>query len=230
MSSDKELALVPDPHHLAVVAEFRDSLAGAPTKTTPEPRRTRIRRQTWGANFSPDRFLRKDPNGWDRIVRRPSPRRHVRLGVHVGGLCFVTPEETYHRGAAVAALADWLVAHGWAVTVEAYWSIQDAEPEPWRAFASVRVKEPGAPLNMATLVKSCCDLPWARKVLLMAMIRHADFHIPRGWGYTEDLNPRLLREAGMDYCAPETIKSRKNALAWLEKTRKKIVQGVDALS
>lgn len=223
MAHVHQLDAAPNPVHLEAVKALRAKLVGRADWASDVPRRVRRRAQTWGSAFSPDKFLRRDPNGWDRRVRTRMPVRRIHLGIHVGGLGGVRVEDTVHRGAAALAFADWLQAGGVQVQISAFWHSNRtaAGHRDSTSMTFVTVKPLGGAFNASAIAKVSCDLAWNRQVFLFARERFATYRIADGMGRTKDLTREEEEAYGLDLVIPETVQSEASAIQWLNEARAK---------
>jgi len=208
-----------DADTLRSVEEMRERItASSPAFARSTPRRTRKRAQEWGDEIDSDRYLRRDVECWDRMERTPRPSKTITIAVEVGVLGGVCREEMLPRGAAVVALADWLVREGYSVEIKAIWHSQDiyAHEAGASGLGVITVKPARAPLDTTAIATASCEIAFARGVLLRSRIMHAAKVVPGSLGRTTRCNDRILKALGVDVSANSDILTMEAAQRWLE--------------
>lgn len=207
-----------DSDTLAAVETMRERItATSPAFAKNTPRRARKRAQECGDEIDSDRFMRRDSECWDRMERTARPSKSIVLAVEVGVLGGVDRDELLPRGAAIVAFADWLVKEGYSVEIRAIWhsvSIYNNESES-SGIGTIIVKPARAPLDVAAIATSCCEIAFARGVLLRSRIMHAKRRVSGGLGRTTAVPAHVLKALGVDVSASSDILTQRAAEEWL---------------
>jgi uncharacterized OsmC-like protein len=204
---------------LAAIEALRSKLtASNPEFARAASRRVRRRGQEWGEDIDSARFLARNPECWDRMDRDRRPSRTITIGVEIGVLGCRVRSELLLRGAAVVALADWFVAEGYGVEIKAIWHSVAiyAGNEAASGLGVVTVKPARAPLDVGSIATACCEIAFARGVLLRSRIAHATRVVPVTLGRTAACSERILTALGVDISADSDILTEADAAKWLD--------------
>jgi hypothetical protein len=198
--------------------------SSSPTFQREQKRRTRRRGLADGDEMDADRFLARNPMLWEKMERVPRSSRTITIACEVGALGGVRREQTLPRGAAVVALADWLSRSGYSVEIKAVWHSSGiyARDDSATGIGIITVKPARAPLDVAAIATSCCEIAFARCVLLRSRIIHAARRVSSGLGSTCPVPECALKALGIDVTAPSSILSEQAAIDWLEATVAKL--------
>lgn len=208
------------------IDEMRERISAAiPSLKNPAPRRTRVRRQEVGDEINGDRFLARSTECWDRMTRTAKPTRTIKIAVEYSVHCGQRRDELLPRGAALCALAQWLVQNGYSVEIHGVWFVSGFYASRYsssNALSTVVVKPSRTPLDMGALATALCEIAYARKVTLTGMVVKAAEEVSGGWGRPERLPEATKRELGYEITVGTNINSAEDAAKWLSATVAKL--------
>jgi len=206
------------------IAKMQERIeAESPAFTSEKVSRHRVRRRLMGDEMNVGLFVARegrDPFVWEGMVRENTPRRVIRIGVEIGVLGSRTADDLLPRGAAACALVGWLEANGYAVEVIGVWCSEDifARRGKARGIATVVVKASDVPMNEGTLATACCEIAFARGVLLTARVMNAPEEVAFTLGRTSALTKEEAQALALDVTIDSDVLTEARAVEWLTKT------------
>lgn len=199
-----------DSETLDAIARVRERIeSGTPIFSRSLPRRVRLRDQDFGDNMIPDRFLAR--------------------------------KDLMPRGAAICAIADWLTQQGYSVQITAVWYstnmyrtgkltrivpkgsrgkgyLSDRGSDDESALISMLVKPAQVPLDVASVATACCEIAFARAVMLRSRFISAARPVVDFIGKATVLPTHKRIALGLDVTIPANIMTEEQAIAWLNST------------
>lgn len=207
-----------DPETIAQIERLKERItSSSPVLSRDQVRRKRRRGQDWGDEMDSDRYLARDPMLWDRTDRIAQPSRTVTIAVNLSIACMFERKNLLSRGAAVAALSDWLSGNGYSVEIRAVTN-QGSFTNKGDAISQIVIKNARTPMDVSSLATSLCEIVFYRAYVLAGQSAAATDQVGWGLGYPQNITPEHQKTLGIDFVSGTELLNEEKSIAWLEKT------------
>lgn len=187
-----------------------------PDMKTQQKRRRRLRGEAFGEEIDADKFLARTPEMWERTVRVAQPSRTITIGVEWSISAGQRRHDLLYRGAAAAALADWLSRNGYSVGISAVFRADRQDITNKGAnIASLNIKSPNMPLDIGSCATAMCEVAFVRGVMLYATMNNTRGRVGGSMGCPKPLSAEQKTLFGFDVMVPMGITSEEAALKFV---------------
>lgn len=203
--------LVQPPGNSAKVREISASIELH--NETQRKRRKMVFRREDGEELDADAWLRREPNGWQRMEKTAESRHVLRVAVNASVDCHRMPEDLYYRGAAAVALVDALENAGHSVELVLFCCLSNLYVKDTRkkALVEVKVKDSASPLDIDGVALAVGEIGFFRRGLLPVLYTCGLRKVTGFTGYPASLPDSVAQ--GFDVVFDSNIYTMGDALA-----------------
>ncbi len=219
----REALQTPDPTTLESVKSLSEKIeARIPSMTRSAPKRVRRRNLEDGCEITPDRFLMRSPEMWERMERTAQPTRTIKIAVEYSVSCMQTRSDMLYRGAALIALSDWLCVNGYSVEIVGLWCDRAITSGGGLSWSAVTIKPFRSPLDIGAITTATCEIAFARMIVLLGQAVHSDRVLAGNLGYPAPMPEAVKQELSIDLTCPTSVTTESRAVEWLAETVTKL--------
>lgn len=173
-------------------------------------------RQEFGEELDPMSVATRNPDGWSEVRRVRKQKPVVRVLINSAVLHNKTSSHLLYRGAAAAALTDFLETQGYAVellfaTFSARTQVGDIKSI---TSEQVMLKHANMPLDMEAVTIACCEVGFFRSICLRCRVMCFDKRVAPGFGRTVKV-PKLVADQ-FDFVLDSDLLSKQDAINYLK--------------
>ncbi len=201
----------PDVDLMGKVETMREKL-GVEFPLPSTVKRQRRRGLCEGDEIDADRYARRVPEIWEKVVRVSADKRIVRIGVNICVNASERAENMLWRGAAAIALSDYLQASGASVEIVAFDASSSACNQTTYSLFSIICKRADMPADQGAIVTALCELGFFRAVLFLCEAKMLPGYVD--YGTSSLLRPEDAKT--VDFLLDTNVKGESAAIAWIE--------------
>lgn len=170
------------------VDRMRERLSGLTDSPTRERRKLRRNRED-GIELDPLAVEQRRLDCWTEVDHVRVPRHYVRVAINVTMVWNMTADMLLWRGAAACAIADLLSQSGHSVELVGFVAVDSLTEQCRSLLLRVPIKPADAPLDLATVALSLCEIGFFRVVLMPCLGRVTPGAVQPGFGSVRGLTP-----------------------------------------
>lgn len=156
---------------------------------TQRKRRKLAYRREDGEELDADAWLRRDPNGWQRMEKTATVKSVLRIAINSAVRCDKRADDLFYRGAAAVALCDALENAGHSVEIVLFDGMRGLYETSTtdKQLMEIKIKESHAPLDVDTVALAVGEIGFYRRAIIPATLTCGTGKVRGNLGFPEAL-------------------------------------------